>query len=140
MAALDRWQLDFDDSGGDALIETPAGVFARLAAEAAARGLEPPTLLALLKHPLCRLGRAESAFRSVIASLELALLRGTRPQAAGPCERAARAADRAISVSPKRIGGRPMLAQGPSRTRPNGSGGGDLAAADSLTIAETGNG
>src|SRR6185503_5122617 len=51
MAALQRWNLDFDDSGGDALIETPAGIFARLAAETIAKGLEPPTLLALLKHP-----------------------------------------------------------------------------------------
>ncbi len=51
MAALARWNLDFNDSGGDALIETSVGIFARLAAEAVARGLEPPTLLALLKHP-----------------------------------------------------------------------------------------
>src|SRR5204862_2331704 len=58
IAALARWDLAFDDSGGDALMETSAGVFARLAAEAATRGLEPPTLLAMLKHPLCRLGRA----------------------------------------------------------------------------------
>ena len=49
MAALARWNLDFDDSGGDALIETSAGIFARLAAEAVAKGLEPPTLLALLE-------------------------------------------------------------------------------------------
>ena len=56
MAALGRWNLEFDDSGGDALMETPAGIFARLAAEAVAKGLEPPTLLALLKHPLFRLG------------------------------------------------------------------------------------
>ena len=61
MAALTRWNLEFDDSGGDALMETPAGVFARLAAEAAANGLEPPTLLALLKHPLFRLGGAHTA-------------------------------------------------------------------------------
>ena len=81
MAALDRWNLDFDDSGGDALIETPAGVFARLAAEAVAKGLEPPTLLALLKHPLCWLGDASRAYTSAIETLELALLRGTRPQA-----------------------------------------------------------
>ena len=58
MAALGRWNLDYEDSGGDALIETAAGVFARLAAEAVAGGLEPPTLLALLKHPMCRLGGA----------------------------------------------------------------------------------
>jgi ATP-dependent helicase/nuclease subunit B len=80
MAALTRWNLSFDDSGGDALLETPAGIFARLAAEATARGLEPPTLLALLKHPLCRLGGAAGTFRGTIDTLELALLRGTRPQ------------------------------------------------------------
>jgi ATP-dependent helicase/nuclease subunit B len=58
MAALGRWNLLFDDSGGDSLMDISAGIFARLAAETVARQLEPPTLLALLKHPLCRLGRA----------------------------------------------------------------------------------
>jgi ATP-dependent helicase/nuclease subunit B len=81
MASLGRWNLEFDDSGGDALMDTPAGVFARLAAEAVAKGLEPPTLLALLKHPLCRLGGTPGAFSDAIEVLELALLRGTRPQA-----------------------------------------------------------
>ena len=81
MAALGRWNLDFDDSGGEALTETQAGGFARLAAAAVAKGLEPATLLALLKHPLCRLGREENAFSGAIFDLELALLRGTRPQA-----------------------------------------------------------
>jgi ATP-dependent helicase/nuclease subunit B len=80
MAALARWNLDYDDSGGDALIETPAGTFARLAAEAVAKELEPPTLLALLKHPLCRLGGAPGEHARAIEALELALLRGTRPQ------------------------------------------------------------
>jgi ATP-dependent helicase/nuclease subunit B len=80
-AALGRWSLAFDDSGGDALMETPAGIFARLAAEATTRGLEPPTLLALLKHPLLRLGGAHGALKHGIEVLELALLRGTRPQA-----------------------------------------------------------
>src|SRR5262249_51030786 len=81
MAALTRWNLDFDDSGGDALIETSVGTFARLAAEAVAKGLEPPALLALLKHPLCLLGGAPAAHANAIEALELALLRGTRPQA-----------------------------------------------------------
>ena len=80
-AALGRWKLAFDDSGGDALMETPAGIFARLVAEATTRGLEPPTLLALLKHPLLRLGGAHGALKRGIEVLELALLRGTRPQA-----------------------------------------------------------
>jgi ATP-dependent helicase/nuclease subunit B len=80
-AALARWNLAFDDSGGDALMDTSAGIFARLAAEAVADGLEPPTLLALIKHPLCRLGGAPGAFKGAVEALELALLRGTRPQA-----------------------------------------------------------
>jgi ATP-dependent helicase/nuclease subunit B len=81
IAALGRWNLAFDDSGGDALMDTSAGIFARLAAEAAAKQLEPPTLLALLKHPLCRLDGAQGAIRKAAEALELALLRGTRPQA-----------------------------------------------------------
>lgn len=77
MAALQRWNLPFDDSGGTPLMETPAGVFARLAAGAAADGLPPATLLALLKHPLCRLDAPADS--TAIATLELALFRGTRP-------------------------------------------------------------
>src|SRR5438477_9456708 len=80
MAALGRRDLAFDDSGGDALMDTSDGIFARLAAEAVAKQLEPPTLLALLKHPLCRLGGAPGAFTDAVEALELAVLRGTRPQ------------------------------------------------------------
>lgn len=80
-AALERWQVPVDDSGGDALADTAAGVFARLAAEAALKGLEPVTLLALLKHPLLRLGAAAHAHDQAIAALERALLRGPRPRA-----------------------------------------------------------
>ena len=61
IAALERWNVAVDDSGGDALADTPAGVFARLVAEAALDGLEPVTLLALLKHPLLRLGAGPGA-------------------------------------------------------------------------------
>jgi ATP-dependent helicase/nuclease subunit B len=80
-AALGRWNLEFNDSGGDALTDTPAGIFARLVAEAATKGLEPPTLLALLKHPMFRLGGMHDALNHGIEVLELSLLRGTRPQA-----------------------------------------------------------
>ncbi len=79
-AALARWQVKVDDSGGDSLADTPAGVFARLAAQAALGGLEPVTLLALLKHPLLRLGAKEDAHSVAIATLERALLRGPRPR------------------------------------------------------------
>ena len=56
-------------------------MFARLAAEAALGGLAPVTLLALLKHPLLRLGAAASAHHRAIAALERAVLRGPRPRA-----------------------------------------------------------
>jgi ATP-dependent helicase/nuclease subunit B len=74
-AALGRWNVAVDDSGGDALADTPAGVFARLTAEAALGGLEPVPLLALLKHPLF----GDQDVRA-IAALERAVLRGPRPK------------------------------------------------------------
>ncbi len=76
LAALERWNIAAEDSGGDALADTPAGIFARLAAEAALGGLAPVPLLALLKHPLLRLGSDHAA-----AALERAVLRGPRPRA-----------------------------------------------------------
>src|SRR6185369_4706380 len=79
-AALERWDVAVDDSGGDPLPDTPAGLFARLAAEAALGGLAPVTLLALLKHPLTRLGAPEGANTRAAAALERAILRGPRPK------------------------------------------------------------
>ncbi len=79
-AALERWQVKVDDSGGDPLSQTAAGVFARLAADAALGGLEPVTLLALLKHSLLRLQTAAGAHSAAIAVLERSLLRGPRPK------------------------------------------------------------
>jgi len=78
LAALARWNISAEDSGGDALAETPAGIFARLAAEAALGGLAPVTLLALLKHPLLRLGLSDR--EHAVATLERAILRGPRPR------------------------------------------------------------
>src|SRR5262249_61214859 len=69
-----------DDSGGDALADTSAGRFAGVAADAALGGLSPVALLALVKHPLARLGAAEGAHARAIAALEKAVLRGPRPR------------------------------------------------------------
>ena len=80
LAALTRWNIAADDSGGDRLSDTSAGRFARLAAEAAIGGLAPVTLLALLKHSLLRLGTPEAAHARAIAALERAVLRGPRPK------------------------------------------------------------
>lgn len=74
LAALTRWNIDADDSAGDDLADTPAGVFARLVAEAALGGLPPVPLLAMLKHPLCTLDPP------AVVVLERAVLRGPRPK------------------------------------------------------------
>ncbi len=79
LAALARWNIAAEDSGGDALTDTPAGVFARLAAETALGGVGPVPLLALLKHPLLRLGTSDRG--RAVAALERAILRGPRPRA-----------------------------------------------------------
>jgi ATP-dependent helicase/nuclease subunit B len=79
LAALGRWNVAAEDSGGDALADTPAGIFARLAAEAALGALAPVMLLALIKHPLCRIGSPQRD--KAIAALERAVLRGPRPRA-----------------------------------------------------------
>jgi ATP-dependent helicase/nuclease subunit B len=80
LAALQRWNITAEDSGGDALADTPAGVFARLAAEAALEGLPPVSLLALLKHPLLRLGLGDHERDRALTALERAILRGPRPR------------------------------------------------------------
>src|SRR5215470_13332793 len=77
-AALGRWNIIAEDSGGEALADTSAGVFARLAALAALHGAAPVDSLALLKHPMLRLD-FEPRERA-IAVLERAILRGPRPR------------------------------------------------------------
>jgi ATP-dependent helicase/nuclease subunit B len=79
--ALQRWDIEADDTGGDPLAETAAGVFARLVADAVVDGLGPVPLLALLKHPLARFGADEVRHRRGVAALERAILRGPRPRA-----------------------------------------------------------
>src|SRR3984957_13678599 len=76
-AALMRWNIAVEDTGGDPLAEKPAGILARLAAQTRVTGLEPVTLLALLKHPLLRLGASDHRHATDI--LERAVLRGPRP-------------------------------------------------------------
>lgn len=75
---LRRWGLQADDSAGRPLDQTPPGVLARLAGELALGGLEPVPLLALLKHPLTRLGLPANEIRAAARALERAVLRGPR--------------------------------------------------------------
>ncbi|MDZ4735496.1 MAG: double-strand break repair protein AddB [Rhodospirillaceae bacterium] len=78
-AALQRWDIDVDDSAGTELGTTPPGTFLRLLAEAAAQSLAPVPLLALLKHPLASGGMATARFRETVRAFERAALRGPRP-------------------------------------------------------------
>ncbi len=79
LAALKRWNIEAEDSSGGALVDTPTGTFARLAAEVALGGLAPVPLLALIKHPLLR--PRSGAGERAITALERAVLRGPRPRA-----------------------------------------------------------
>jgi ATP-dependent helicase/nuclease subunit B len=83
LAALKRWNIAAEDSVGEVLADSPAGIFARLAAEAALGRLAPVSLLALLKHPLLRVSADRLGARSpenAVATLERAVLRGPRPR------------------------------------------------------------
>lgn len=83
-AEMRRWQIVVDDSAGRPLATTAAGVFARLAASVATDG-DAHGLIALLKHPLSRLGLERADYRRGVDALELHVLRGhrIRPGTAG---------------------------------------------------------
>ena len=76
-ARLARWRVEADTSAGRPLAETPIGTLLGLAAEAVAQGFDPPTLLALLKHPLVDLANGKAA---ALRTLERRGLRGPRPR------------------------------------------------------------
>lgn len=91
-AALERWGIQIDDSGGHALADSAAGSFLRLTVTALGEDLAPVPLLALLKHPLAAGGRAPGSFRALVRELERTVLRGARPAAGIAGLRAALAA------------------------------------------------
>lgn len=96
-AALARWGIEPDDSGGRPLPLTPPGVFLRLVADAAFAPFEAVALLALLKHPLCAAGPGRGAHLRAVRRYEIAVLR-RRPDLASlaACAQAA-AADAAFA-------------------------------------------
>jgi ATP-dependent helicase/nuclease subunit B len=77
-AQLRRWSLEVDDSAGVPLAKTETAIFITLIIEAAASGFSAVALLALLKHPLCRLGLEPHDIRGLARDLEQAVLRGPR--------------------------------------------------------------
>jgi len=78
-AELARWNIEIDDSAGQPLAQTRAGVFLRLTAMLPLSDLAPVDLLATLKHPLACGGLNAGTFRSRVRLLERLALRGPRP-------------------------------------------------------------
>jgi ATP-dependent helicase/nuclease subunit B len=75
-ARLARWGVEADSSAGRPLAHYPVGALTALIARTATGEIEPATLLAVLKHPLVRLGRSEAALARPRRLLERHGLRG----------------------------------------------------------------
>lgn len=71
---LERWDITVDDSAGLSLKATRMGALLRLAAEAAANPAPAP-LLALLRHPCCRLADTAGLSPRAIDALDIVALR-----------------------------------------------------------------
>lgn len=78
-AKLRRWGIEADDSAGAALDRAPPAVLLRLLARAWAAELAPVELLAVLKHPLARLGASRETHLDRVRELDRKVLRGPRP-------------------------------------------------------------
>jgi len=72
---LEAWGITVDDSAGRPFAKTVPGAFLDLVIEAVAKDFAPPELMALLKHPLARLGLDPFAVRRAGRALELAAFR-----------------------------------------------------------------
>lgn len=74
-ARLATWGIRVDDSAGRPFPKTVPGAFLDLVIEAAAKNFAPAELVALLKHPLTRLGLGAFEVRRAARALELAVFR-----------------------------------------------------------------
>lgn len=72
---LESWGVRVDDSAGRPFAKTVPGAFLDLVANTLKSAFAPPELMALLKHPLTRLGLAAGDVRRTARNLELAALR-----------------------------------------------------------------
>lgn len=72
---LAAWGIRVDDSAGRPMAKTPPGALLTLAIEAIAADFAPAETMALLKHPLCRLGLAPFDVRRFARALEIAAFR-----------------------------------------------------------------
>ncbi len=72
---LRRWGVEIDSSSGEALDQTPPGIFLKLCAQYAANPHDQVALLSLLKHPLFRKGRPVGELRREVRQFEKTVLR-----------------------------------------------------------------
>jgi ATP-dependent helicase/nuclease subunit B len=72
---LEAWGIRVDDSAGRPFAKTPPGTFLDLVIAAAAEDFAPAATMALLKHPLTRLGLDAFAVRRAARALEIAAFR-----------------------------------------------------------------
>ena len=70
-----RWGIAIDDSAGTALSERGIGRFLLLLLKASALPFDPVALLALLKHPLCRISQPPLTSPGLLQQFELGILR-----------------------------------------------------------------
>ncbi len=76
ISLLKRWNIAVDDSSGQPLDSTPAGLFMRLVLQTVDSSFSPFALMALLKHPFCTLGMDKGEVNRTIHALEMFGLRG----------------------------------------------------------------
>jgi len=72
---LEAWGIKVDDSAGRPLIKTPPGALLDLVVNAVSTRFAPAELIALLKHPLTRLGLDPFSIRISARALEIAAFR-----------------------------------------------------------------
>ena len=72
---LEAWGIRVDDSAGRPFAKTVPGTFLDLAIAAIAQGFAPADAMALLKHPLTRLGLGPFEVRRAGRALEIAVFR-----------------------------------------------------------------
>ncbi len=72
---LESWDIRVDDSAGRPFVKTVPGAFLDLAIEAFAHNFAPAAMMALLKHPLTRLGWPALEIRRAARILEVGAFR-----------------------------------------------------------------
>ena len=78
-AALKKWHIDVDDSGGDKALSSLPGRLLALVAAAVSDCFGPLSLLSLLQHPLVYAGGDRGTFLAFVRRLDALVLRGVRP-------------------------------------------------------------